>query len=91
MNKRLYLIYFLFLVLQVFWKHIAEVCGKSLGTDFESAVKWWLHDKKIKTINVYTTTALWTIWELKNEFCFQDLAWSAAHILLQRSTRMLQD
>jgi hypothetical protein len=48
MNKRLYLIYFLFLVLQVFWKHIAEVCGKSLGTDFESAVKWWLHDKKNK-------------------------------------------
>jgi hypothetical protein len=48
-------------VAKVFWKQIAEVCGKSLGTDFESVAKWWLHDKKMKTTNVCTTAALWAI------------------------------
>jgi hypothetical protein len=48
-------------VVKVFWKQIVEVCGKSLGTDFQSVAKWWLHDKKIKTTNVCTTAALWAI------------------------------
>jgi hypothetical protein len=67
------------------------VCGKRLGTDFESVAKWWLHDKKMKTTNVCTTVALWAIWKLRNEFCFQAPVWSGVHVLLQRSTRMLQD
>jgi hypothetical protein len=33
-------------VAKPFWKQIAEVCGKSLGADFQSVAKWWLHDKK---------------------------------------------
>jgi hypothetical protein len=39
-------------VVQAFWEHIFEVCGKQLGCDFESIAKWWLHDKQMRCVNV---------------------------------------
>jgi hypothetical protein len=48
-------------VARVTWEHISEVCGKEIGTDFESVANMWLHDKKIKTINICTTATLWAI------------------------------
>jgi hypothetical protein len=66
----------------VFWKNIATVRGKDLSTDFESVAKWWLHDKKMKIVNVCTITALWSIWKLINEFCFHDPGWLGVHVLL---------
>jgi hypothetical protein len=47
--------------------------------------------KKMKTVNVCTTAALWTIWKLRNEFCFQDPGWSGMHVLFRSSARMLRD
>jgi hypothetical protein len=49
------------------------------------------NDKKMKITNVCTTTTLWAIWKLRNEFCFQAPVWLGVHVLLQKSARMLRD
>jgi hypothetical protein len=58
-------------VARVTWEHISKICGKKLGTDFESIANMWLHDKKFKTVNICTTATLWAIWKFRNELCFQ--------------------
>jgi hypothetical protein len=82
MNRRLYLICSLSAMLLNRFGNRLLKCGKSLGTDFQSVAKWWLHDKEMKTTNACTTTALWVIWKLRNELCFQNPVWSGVHILL---------
>jgi hypothetical protein len=62
-----------------------------LGIDFESVAKLWLHDKKLKAINICTITALWAIWKFRNELCFQDTSWIGGGVRLRRIADMLQD
>jgi hypothetical protein len=68
----------------VVWEHISEVCGKNLGTDFESVAYMWLHDNKFKTFNICTTATLWAIWKFRNELCFQGARWTAVGVILRK-------
>jgi hypothetical protein len=46
-------------VARVTWKNVYEVCGRILGTDFESVAKLWFQGKKLKAINIVTTAGLY--------------------------------
>jgi hypothetical protein len=35
-------------VTQITWESVFEVCGRVLGTDFDSVARLWLNDKRLK-------------------------------------------
>jgi hypothetical protein len=45
-------------VARITWECVSDVCGRVVGTDFESVAKLWLNDKKLKVVNVCTTATL---------------------------------
>jgi hypothetical protein len=59
MNLRVYLTFFYCCVARVTWENVYEVCGRILGTDFESVAKLWFQGKKLKAINIVTTAGLY--------------------------------
>jgi hypothetical protein len=56
-------------VAKVFSEHVFDLCGRTLGTNFESVAKLWLYEKNVSDVNVCTTAALWSLWKLRNEMC----------------------
>jgi hypothetical protein len=78
-------------VAKLTWQMCADLSGKQLGADFESVAKFWLHDKKLKSLNVLTTTVFWTIWKFRNELCFQGRRWTGMKVLMGRWARTLRD
>jgi hypothetical protein len=79
-------------VAQVLWENISEIIGVAVGTDFESVAKWWLI-KKYNAVNACTCTAaaLWALWKIRNDLCFQGVKWTLVHRLPRKSAKMLRD
>jgi predicted metal-binding protein len=48
-------------VAQVFWRISYEIIGRNLSADFESVAKFRLSERKFKSLNVFTSTVLWTL------------------------------
>jgi hypothetical protein len=90
MNMRLYLICFC-CVAKVTWESVSAVCGRMLGTDFESVAKLWFQDKKLKAINIAATITLWALWKFINELCFQCARWTRGGVILRRIANMMRD
>jgi hypothetical protein len=40
------------------WENLSEILNISIGHDFESVAKFWLHDKKYRLINLCTSAML---------------------------------
>jgi hypothetical protein len=58
-------------VAQSIWETISEMLGFQVGSDFESVAKLWLSDKKYKYVNVLNAIVLWSLWNTRNNLCFQ--------------------
>jgi hypothetical protein len=78
-------------VAKVFWQEISEVIDLNVGGDFESVAKYWISETKHRKVNVCTTAAIWALWKLRNEVCFQDSRWTGVQRLLRRSAKMMRD
>jgi hypothetical protein len=61
-----------------------------LGTDFESVAWLWISEQRHVIVNVCTSAALWAIWKLRNEFCFQGMRWTGVQVLMRRCSWMLR-
>jgi hypothetical protein len=55
-------------VAKCIWQICSEMSEKQLGADFESVVKWWLHNKNLTCLLLLF---FWTIWKFRNEMCFK--------------------
>jgi hypothetical protein len=91
MSRKMLDIYSQCCVAKWFWKEVSEIINFPVGSDFESIGKLWLSDKRFKTVNVLTSAALWILWKIRNEMCFQGLRWTGTGILLRRLTQTLLD
>jgi HJR/Mrr/RecB family endonuclease len=45
-------------VAKFFWQNISDIIGLKVGDDFESVAKYWLSEKKFKTVNVCTIVVI---------------------------------
>jgi hypothetical protein len=45
-------------VAKVFWEQVSDLCGRTLGTDFESVAKLWLYEKNVGAVDVCTMATL---------------------------------
>jgi hypothetical protein len=62
-------------VSKIMWQNFSEMCGKKIGTDFESVASLWLCAKKFKSINIGTIAVMWGIWKMRNCMRFQENQW----------------
>jgi hypothetical protein len=53
------------------WVIFSELLGTRVGSDITEIGKFWLSPKKYVLVNIITAVVLWSIWKLRNEFCFQ--------------------
>jgi hypothetical protein len=52
---------------------------------------FWISEKKHRIVNICTAAALWALWKLRNEFCFQGVRWAGVQVLMRKVSRMLRD
>ena len=67
------------------WDAISETCNRDIGHNFENVGSCWLSNKKFLVVNMFSSAALWELWKLRNDFCFQDGRWKGLGILLQKN------
>ncbi|KAG0531630.1 hypothetical protein BDA96_04G039100, partial [Sorghum bicolor] len=46
-----------------------------VGSKLENIGKFWFSNKKHGVLNMVTSAALWCIWKLRNDLCFQRTRW----------------
>ena len=73
------------------WSYIFECFGFNVGMNFESIGSMWLGKKKFTVHNILTSAALWGLWKLRNELCFQSLNWRDVRILVTRVAVLSQN
>jgi hypothetical protein len=42
----------------------------------------WLSNKKFSGVNIFSSAALWALWKLRNNVCFQNIPWKNMECLL---------
>ena len=51
----------------------------------------WLSNKYFLAHNIITSAALWSLWKLRNEFCFQNASWRDVRGVLMRIVSTAQN
>ena len=71
-------------VAKMVWSTISELVGTPVGADFESVARWWISNKNFFALNTTCTAALWSLWKLRNDMCFQGKAWPGVKDIWRR-------
>jgi len=72
------------------WSHISEIFDRHLGIYFFSIGQLWISNRIFLVCNIFCAAALWGLWKLRNNLCFQVLKWRDMNYLLLRIATMLQ-
>ncbi|KAF8728657.1 hypothetical protein HU200_017928 [Digitaria exilis] len=73
------------------WFCISQVIGINVGESFESIGSKWLSSKKFLAVNIISSAALWGLWKLRNDLCFQHAVWRDMNHLLARILNLAQN
>uniref|UniRef100_A0A0A9GAM3 Reverse transcriptase zinc-binding domain-containing protein n=1 Tax=Arundo donax TaxID=35708 RepID=A0A0A9GAM3_ARUDO len=71
-------------------KTISELLGFDVGYCYEQIAGKWLPQKKFGLINIISSAALWSIWKLRNDLCFQASQWLNMNMVWFRLGAMLK-
>jgi hypothetical protein len=66
------------------WRMISTIAGRELGRSFEDVGTCWLSNKRFIVIKIISSAALWALWKLRNNFCFQNAGWRNMEQLLMK-------
>jgi len=66
------------------WRVLSNILEVNLGGSFESIGQFWLSNKRHGLVNIITAAALWSLWKLRNDLCFQNTGWKGMDILLNK-------
>jgi hypothetical protein len=61
-----------------------------LIVSFEDIGKFWLSNKCNGILNMFTLAAVWCLWKLRNDLCFQRSTWKSMAILLFQVAVMVE-
>jgi hypothetical protein len=73
------------------WKGLSDIVGRDIGSTFDSIGVCWLSEKKYVNVNILSSAALWGLWKLRNELCFQDGAWISMKHLWSKVAGLVQN
>jgi hypothetical protein len=63
---------------------LSDIFNVPIGSDFLSVARSWISNDKNGVLNIFSSAVLWSIWTLRNEFCFQGKAWSSLDVVFGR-------
>jgi len=73
------------------WKILSLILNVNLGGSLDEIGKYWLSNKKHCVTNITSSAAMWSIWKLRNNLCFQRSGWRSLEILYQMVIGMMQN
>jgi hypothetical protein len=73
------------------WGVKTDIVERDMGTSFENIGVCWLSNKKFSTINIISSAALWGVWKLRNELCFQNKSWRNMELLMMKVAGLAQN
>ena len=73
------------------WEVLSSIFGIQLGNSLDNIGKFWLSNKRNGVLNICTSAAVWSLWKLRNDLCFQRKMWRSMAILLFNMAVMLQN
>ena len=83
-------VFFYCCVVRVLWSFFSGVFGFQLVGSFEVVAKWWISRKKHAVLNMRISAVLWSVWKLRNDFCFQGARWVDERVVLRKVSSMLR-
>ena len=66
------------------WQKICEITKVSEVNNMLSVSRWWISDKNHKFLNIIHTAALWSLWRMRNDICFNRTVSSGMQVLYVR-------
>lgn len=91
LRKKLVNICSLIAIAKQCWCLLSEILGVQVGVSIADIGTFWLSPKKFMTVNIVTSAAIWSIWKLRNELCFQKIDWRSMEVLLYKVLGLLQN
>jgi hypothetical protein len=73
------------------WSILSEILNGQVGTDFVSVGTMWISNRKFIVENIFCAAALWGLWKLRNNMCFQGTLWVDVRVLILKVTAMLHN
>ncbi|KAI5003541.1 hypothetical protein ZWY2020_030701 [Hordeum vulgare] len=83
-------IFFECINVDVIWTTIADFFHCSRMLCFHDVASLWKLNKKEKLLNMTIAASLWSVWTLRNEFCFQGRTWRGLGCILVKLRGILQ-
>jgi hypothetical protein len=84
-------IFFDCVVAKKMWGIISDIVGRDMGTSFQNIDVCWLSNRKFSAVNIISSAALWGVWKLRNEICFQNKSWRNIKILMMKVAGLAQN
>lgn len=72
------------------WNFVAECFHIRTPDSFEDICDLWHMHKSKPVLNMVVAASLWSLWKLRNEFCFQGRSWRSVHCVLAKLRSFLQ-
>ena len=66
------------------WQKICEITKVSEVNNMLSVSRWWISDKNHKIRNIVQKAALWSLWRMRNDICFNIAVSSGMQVLYVR-------
>ena len=77
-------------VASTLWKHVSDIFGVQIGSNFESVARWWVSNKRNCVLNTVGAALLWNLWKLRNEICFLGKLWKDERVALNKIAQALK-
>ena len=73
------------------WKGASEALSAEIGNGIELVGSLWLGNRRFLVHNMLSSDALWSLWKLRNDLCFQNAGWRSVDALLMRVVIVTQN
>uniref|UniRef100_A0A8I6YZD4 Uncharacterized protein n=1 Tax=Hordeum vulgare subsp. vulgare TaxID=112509 RepID=A0A8I6YZD4_HORVV len=77
-------LFFVCVVAKTVWNLVVEGFKANQISCFEDVCTSWQFHKRIHVLNMATSGSLWSIWQLRIEFCFQGRFWKSLNCILMK-------
>ena len=57
------------------WRAIADISGVGKISNIENLATWWVSNKKHAVVNALHSAAMWGLWKIRNNLCFNRSVW----------------